>query len=154
MNAGFVSPAFIDTLGPDAEYILSREVWATDIGKIKTLVAEVNDLFKKRFGRNMTGNSARSFTGLLVLADAINRAGSLKPEKIRESLLDTDIKSEELIMPWDGVKFDPETGQNLLGRGIIVQIQGREYRTVWPLELSETDVVWPMPSWSERGASQ
>jgi branched-chain amino acid transport system substrate-binding protein len=154
MNAGFVSPAFIDTLGADAEYILSREVWAPDIGKKKPLVAEVNDLFKKRFGRNMTGGSARSFTGLLVLADAINRAGNLKPEKIRKSLLDTDIKSEALIMPWDGVKFDPQTGQNLLGKGIIVQIQGGEYRTVWPRELSETLVVWPMPSRSERGATQ
>ena len=152
MNAGFISPYFLKTLGSDGEYILSREVWALDLGRKKPLVNTINDLFKRRFGGNMTGNSARVFTGLIALADAINRAHSLEAKKVREALLDTDIKGEQLIMPWDGVKFDPETGQNILGKGIIVQVQEGQYRTVWPWDLSSRAVIWPMPSWSERGA--
>lgn len=150
MNAGFISPYFLDTLGIDGEHILSREVWAWDLGKKKPLIKAVNDLFVKRFSRNMTGNSARSFTGLIVLADAINRAKSLEPEKIRKALLETDIKSNQLIMPWDGVKFNLKTGQNILGKGIIVQVQGGVYHTVWPWELAVTPVKWPMPDWSQR----
>jgi branched-chain amino acid transport system substrate-binding protein len=151
MNAGFISPSFLENLGMDGEYIFSREVWALDIGRMKPLVATINNLFKKRFDRNMNGNSARAFTGLLVLADAINRSKTLEPESIREALLKTHIKSEQLIMPWDGVIFDPETGQNTGGKGIIVQIQKGEYRTVWPRNLSDTPIIWPMPLWSERG---
>ena len=150
MDAGFISPYFLENLGKDGEYILSREVWALDLGQKKPLVTKINDLFVKRFGRNMTGNSARSFTGLLVLADSINRAISLEPTKIREALLASNIKSDQLIMPWDGVKFDYKTGQNLLGSGIIVQIQGGKYVTVWPSELSSSDPIWPMPAWSKR----
>ena len=151
MNAGFISPSFLENLGMDGEYVFSREVWALDIGRKKPLVATINNLFKERFDRNMNGNSARAFTGLIVLADAINRSKTLEPESIREALLKTHIKSEQLIMPWDGVVFDPETGQNTGGKGIIVQIQKGEYRTVWPRNLSENPIIWPMPSWSERG---
>jgi branched-chain amino acid transport system substrate-binding protein len=47
-----------------------------------------------------------------ALADAINRAGSTDPEKIREALTKTDLKPEQLMMGYQGVKFD-ETGQNI-----------------------------------------
>jgi branched-chain amino acid transport system substrate-binding protein len=150
MNAGFVDPSFLEKLGQDGNFILSREVWALDIGKKKPLLKAVNDLFFKRFGKNMTGTSARAFTGVIVLADAINRSKSLSPEAIRESLLATDMKGDELIMPWDGVSFDLQTGQNRLGKGIIVQVQNGEYKTVWPWDLSESTVVWPMPTWAQR----
>jgi len=152
MDAGFVSTSFMESMGKDSEYILSREAWALDIGRKKPLVHAVNDRFKEKTGRDMTGHSARAFTGLIVLADAMNRAAVLTPEAIRAALLATDFSSEQLIMPWDGVRFDPETGQNILGRGIIVQVQGGEYRTVWPLELSANIVVWPFPAWPDNNS--
>ncbi|OGP63166.1 MAG: hypothetical protein A2V65_06675 [Deltaproteobacteria bacterium RBG_13_49_15] len=150
MNAGFVDPSFLEKLGPDGNFILSREVWAPDIGSKKPLLKAVNDLFFKRFGRNMNGTSARAFTGLIVLADAINRARALTPAAIRDSLLATEMSGDNLIMPWDGVSFDPQTGQNRLGKGIIVQVQDDSYRTVWPWDLSESAVIWPMPGWTSR----
>ncbi|RMF37484.1 MAG: branched-chain amino acid ABC transporter substrate-binding protein, partial [Chloroflexi bacterium] len=57
MDAGFISPAFIQTLGDDANYILSREVWASDLGEARPLVRQVNALFRERYGTDMTGNS-------------------------------------------------------------------------------------------------
>lgn len=149
MDAGFISPAFVNTLGDDANYVLSREVWALDVGKTRPLITQVNDLYFKRYGTNLTGNSARVFTGLIVLADAINRAGSTEPEKIRQALLDTNIPAEQLIMPWDGVRFDPQTGQNTLAKGLIVQIQEQAYHTIWPWDLASRDLIWPMPEWGQ-----
>jgi branched-chain amino acid transport system substrate-binding protein len=150
MDAGFIVSEFIETLGADADYILSREVWALDLASTKPLIAAVNDLYKERTGRNMDGNSARAFTGMLTLVDAINRAGSVEPMAIRKTLLATDIPSEQLIMPWKGIKFDPTTHQNVLGAGIIVQVQDGEYKTVWPFDLAAAELVWPMPTWGER----
>ncbi len=149
-GGGFVDSAFRKELGKDAEYISSWEVWATDLAKKKPMVAAVNDMFQKRFGRSMNGHSARSFTGTLTMADAINRAGSTDPPAIRKALLATNIPGDQTIMPWKGIAFDSKTGQNTLASGIIVQVQGGVYKTVWPFDFASVDVIWPMPEWGKR----
>jgi branched-chain amino acid transport system substrate-binding protein len=149
MNAGFIESAYLKTVGKDGEYVLSREVWANDLEKARPVVNSVNEMYRKRYGVGMNGNSARTFTGLLTLADAINRAASTEPEKVRAALQATDIPASQLIMPWDGIKFD-QRGQNTLGRGIIVQVLNGEYTTVWPFDLATKDLVWPVPAWSQR----
>ena len=148
-NAGFTDTDFIKTLGKDAEYIITREVWALDLATRNPLIKEVNDLFNSRYKINFTGNSSRTFTGLMVMADAINRAGSTEPDAIRRALVATDIPSGKLIMPWKGVKFDA-AGQNTLGAGILVQIVDGKYNTVWPFNIASREVIWPMPKWSQR----
>jgi branched-chain amino acid transport system substrate-binding protein len=148
-NAGFTDTEFIRTLGKDAEYIITREVWSLDLASRNPLIKQVNDLFNSKYKANFTGNSSRSFTGMMVLADAINRAGATEPEKIRKALSETNMRADDLIMPWKGVKFD-ETGQNTLGRGILVQIIGGKYNTIYPFNFAAHDVVWPMPKWDQR----
>jgi branched-chain amino acid transport system substrate-binding protein len=98
---------------------------------------------------NFNGNSARAFTGVFALADAINRAGSVKPEAIQKALQSTSIPAADLIMPWGGIQFD-STGQNTKGAGIIVQVQDGKYATVWPFDLASKEVIWPMPAWDKR----
>ena len=150
-DGGFIDPEFLKTLGNDGGYVLVAERWSGDLAEAKPLIGTVNEMFRERYGTDMNGDSARSFTGMLVLADAINRAGSTHPEAIREALLETDMLGDCLIMPWDGVKFDQETHQNTLAKGIICQIVDGEYCTVWPWNLATKELVWPMPRWEERG---
>ena len=58
-------------------------------------------------------------------AEAINRAGSTDPEKIREALSKaTDLKPEQLMMGYQGVKFD-ETGQNILAATYLIQLKDK-----------------------------
>jgi branched-chain amino acid transport system substrate-binding protein len=128
-NAGFTDTEFIHTLGKDADYVMTREVWSLDLAKNKPLIGQANELFKSRYKVNFTGNSSRTFTGLLTLADAINRAGSTDPESIRKALVETNIDGNSIIMPWKGIKFD-EQGQNIYGAGILVQIIDGQYHTV------------------------
>jgi branched-chain amino acid transport system substrate-binding protein len=148
-DAGFNDTEFLRTLGKNGNYVLSREVWALDLTSRNPLIKQVNDLYLNRFKTNFTGNSARSFTGLYALADAINRAGTTQPEAIRKALAETRIPADKLIMPWGGIAFD-SSGQNTLGSGIIVQVQGGKYVTVWPFELASAEVIWPMPAWNRR----
>lgn len=148
-NAGFTDTDFIKTLGKDADFIITREVWALDLATRNPLIKQVNDLYNSRYHINFTGNSSRTFTGLMVMADAVNRAGSTDPEAIRKALTETNIRADNLIMPWKGVKFDA-TGQNTLGRGILVQIIDGKYNTVWPFNMASREVVWPMPKWDQR----
>ncbi|MBV7540760.1 ABC transporter substrate-binding protein [Acidovorax sp. sic0104] len=148
-NAGFTDTDFIRTLGKDADFIITRETWALDLATRNPMIKEVNDLFQKRYKINFTGNSSRTFTGLMVMADAINRAGSTEPEAVRTALTQTNIRADDIIMPWKGVKFDT-SGQNTLGRGILVQIIDGKYHTVWPFNMATREVVWPMPKWDQR----
>lgn len=153
MDAGFIDPLFLQTLGADAEFVFSREVFSLDLANKKPLVREIAALFRRKTGFEMTGNSARAFTGIVVLADALNRANTLSPEDIKLSLMATQIPPEQIIMPWDGVAFDAHTGQNTLGKGVIVQYLDEAYRIVWPKSLATAETVWPMPPWGARADS-
>ncbi len=57
----------------------------------------------------------------------INRAGSTDPEKIREALAKTDLKPDQLMMGYKGVKFD-ETGQNILAATYLIQLKDKALR--------------------------
>lgn len=151
MDAGFIGPTFIRELGPFAEGILSREVWAEDVARKKPLAARISRRFRERFGREMTGNSARAFTGILTLLEAIDKAGSVAPDRIREALLQIHVTPDRTIMPWDGIAFDPDTGQNVLGKGLIVQVQEGRYVTVWPWDQAEPPLCWPFPGLGVEG---
>ena len=68
---------------------------------------KINAIFKKHSnGRDLSDVPARNFTGFMTLLDAINRAGSTDPEKIRVALATTNIPADQLIVPYRGVKFD------------------------------------------------
>ncbi|MCR4425063.1 MAG: ABC transporter substrate-binding protein [Firmicutes bacterium] len=149
-RAGFISPEIFTTLGKDADYLFTTNVWAPDLGEKRPIVKRINELYRAKTGKDLTGDYARAFTGAFILVDAINRAGSVNPEAIRKALLATDYPGSQLIVPWAGVRFDQKTHQNTLGRGIITQAIGGVYRTVWPFDLASQEAVWPVPAWDKR----
>jgi len=146
-DAGFIDPGFIKTLGPDAEGVFTREVFSLDIKHRNQAVPLIDQLFRQRFNdKPLDGNTARDFMGILVLADALDRAGSTKPDAVRDALTKTNIPGKLTLMPWARIHFDA-TGQNDGGVGIIEQVQDGKYETVWPFDVAVRPVVWPMPAW-------
>jgi len=149
-NAGFIDPGFVKNLGKDANYAFTRDTFSLNIKHRNLGVPLINVLFKQRSnGANLDGNTARDFTAITVIADAIDRAGSTKPDAIIKALKATNIDGKRTIMPWRGIKFD-EKGQNELGNGLVEQIQDGVYETVWPFEVATKAAIWPMPAWDKR----
>jgi branched-chain amino acid transport system substrate-binding protein len=149
-NAGFTDPTFIKTMGKDAEGVITRSPYNSDLDKRIPLISKVNAIFKKHSnGRDLSDVPARVFTGFMTLVEAINRAGSTDPDKIRAALAATDIPADQLIVPYKGVKFDA-TGQNILVRPILMQVQGGKYCTIYPFELASCPVLFPTPTWTEK----
>ncbi len=149
-NAGYTDPTFLKQLGADAEGAITRNPYNDDLSKTIPLISKVNARFKKYSkGRDLSDVPVRAFTGFLALADAINRAGSTDPEKIRKALVATDISPKMLIVPWRGIKFGAD-GHNLLSRGILQQVQNGKYCTIYPFEVASCVVVYPMPSWKDK----
>ena len=131
-------------------YIITRSPFNTDLAKTIPMIGTVNDLFKTHSGgRDLSDVPARAFTGFMALANAINNAGSTDPEKIRQALVNLDMSSESLIVPYRGIKFGAD-GQNEKTRGIWMQVQNGKYCTVYPFELAACKLKYPMPTWSER----
>jgi len=142
-GAGFSDPAFLAGTGAIANGAASRSAWATEIADKRPAAKAIAELFQKKYNAPMTENSARSFTSILALAQAINDAKSTKPDAVRKALSALHVPAEQLIMPWDGITFDAK-GQNTQARGVVQQLIGGKYRVVFPKEYATTDAVWPM----------
>ncbi len=147
--AGHLDPNFLGTVGKDGEYFFVRAVYGLDLATRKPMVAKINELYKAKYGRDMSPNAARSFTAPFVVADAINRAGSTNPDDIRKALLETNIPGESLISPYEGVRFHPTTHDNILGRSLYLQVQEGRFRVVWPFDLAAVPYVFPFPEWNK-----
>jgi len=148
--AGYIEPGYLPAIKADGNFIIVRSTFALDLAKKKPLVGQVADLFKKKFGLEMSENAARSFMAPFVLAEAISRAKSVEAEAIVKALRETNIPGGQVIYPWKGIQFDPKTQQNVHATGTLVQIQDQQYVTVWPFESAAKDVVWPFPAWKSR----
>jgi len=145
-DAGFSDPTFIPTVGDLAQGAVNRS--AFDVGKAGSHSYKINALFKAKYGRDLDDTSARWMQGFLVLADAINRAGSTDAAKIQQALQETDLKPEALMIGYRGVKFDA-TGQNTLSATYLIQLQGKEYKSVWPSDRATAQLEWPMKGWKK-----
>jgi branched-chain amino acid transport system substrate-binding protein len=143
-DSGFSDPTFVPSVGSIAQGVMNRSAW--DVGAAGSVTAKINDMFKAKTGNQMDDTSARSMQAMLVLADAINRAGSAEPAKIQKALQETDLKPEQLMMGFRGVKFD-QTGQNILAATYLIQLQGKDYVSVWPDKSATAKVRWPMSGW-------
>jgi len=148
--SGYIEPAYLPAVKSDGNGIVIRSTFALDLARSKPLVGKVAELFKKKYGLEMSENAARSFTAPFVVADAINRAKATEAEAMVKALLETSLGPDQVVYPWEGVKFDPQTHQNVYARGILVQVQNGQYVTVWPFQSAAKDVVWPFPGWKGR----
>ena len=148
-DSGHISSDFVVQVGKDAEGTLTRAAFSTDLIDKRPAAKALNAFYGKRAGKDLYDFPARAFTGIMTLLDAINRAGSTDPEAIRKALVATNVPGDQLIMPWDKVMFD-DTGQNVGAKGIVLQMQGGKYHTIYPFEVATADVIHPIPSWKDR----
>ncbi len=146
-GAGFVDPKFVSTLGTKTDYAITRAAWSLEVGEKNATAKAVADAFKKKYGQNMTENSAREFEAMMTLGLAIESAGSTNPAKLQDAIKKTDIK--KTIMPWKGIKFDAK-GQNQYASGVIQQMKDGQYHVLFPTASASAPVVWPLPSLSSR----
>jgi len=148
-GGGHADPSFLKATGSNARYLFDIVEWETDVNKPG--VKEINEKFKARYGYNLAGESVDAYIAMYVIKDALERAGSTDPVKIREALAKTNLRSgPAMIASYDAIEFDA-TGQNKHAALSIVQINdlgnGLERITVWPKGARRAGYtpVFPMP---------
>jgi branched-chain amino acid transport system substrate-binding protein len=149
-DAGFEMANFHQTLGADTNGVLTRTVFIDKLAKVKKVAGQINDLYKKKYGDELTGATGRSVVGVQTWAYVLNRAGSTDPKAIQKACNEINIPGYELVMPWEGIKFDA-TGQNILGKGLIGQYQWKEGKAeleiIYPFDLATANMIYPFPGW-------
>jgi branched-chain amino acid transport system substrate-binding protein len=145
-DSGFSDPSFIKTVGKIAQGVFNRSSWS--IGAPGSPTFLINEMYKKKSGGDdLDDTAARIMQGFFVLCDAIDRAGSTDPAKIQAALKATDLKPDQLIMGYKGVKFD-DKGQNVLASGLVIQLQdGQNYIPVWPKDRASKAPAFPYKGW-------
>jgi branched-chain amino acid transport system substrate-binding protein len=147
-GAGPEDPLFYKNLGDLTENIMTIAQFSD---QINPYCREKAKKYQEIFNQPMGGHSANAYAGIYTLFDGISRAASADPKKIREAMVTTNICSgpAKNILPVKCIKFD-STGQ-LNYWAIIVQWKKGKLMPVWPEEFASAKVVWPMPTWKERG---
>ena len=144
-DSGYSDPSFIKSVGKISQGVFNRSSWS--VGAPGSPTALIAEMYKKKSGDEMDDTAARQMQGFLVLCDAIDRAGSTDPAKIQAALKATDLKPDQLMMGYKGVKFD-DKGQNVLAAGVMIQLQdGENYVAVWPKTSAQKAPVTPYKGW-------
>ncbi len=128
------------TFGDAAEGILCAAQWSERLNysdKWFGTAANYAKLFEAEYGYVPPYQAAESSAAVLVYADAIERAGSLDTEKIRDALAATEMQTF-----YGNIKFAP-TGQNTAKPMVLRQVQNGEYKLVAPLEWADSKFTFP-----------
>ena len=124
------------------EYISALECWIPGLpwpGNDKF----IEDVKKRTSGKLPWSDCGTGYIDVQVLTDAIERAGTLDREKIRDALAKT-----EMMTIGGPVKARPDGTFELLV--YLCQWQKGRFMPVWPKKYAIADPIYPIPKWSER----
>src|SRR5215468_7312393 len=130
-SGGFVIPDFYKNVGKLAEGLQGVAHWNHDMDDN---AQKVNAEYKKRTGEFLFEYAGGLVAQTFMLADALERAGSADPQKVRDALSSLDVSSGYAAMaPGGKVKFGPD-GKNVYGRPLGVQWQNADLASIFPKE--------------------
>jgi branched-chain amino acid transport system substrate-binding protein len=144
-GTGFAAAEFPTTdkgAGKYAEYTFSVSQWLPS-AKWKGS-QEFDQKYFKLAGSHPAYHAMEAYAVLLVAAAAIQNAKSDQAQAIRDALKQVDLPET----PFGPVKFDAH-GQNQ-HPVLITQVQGGQYKVVWPPDAAESKPIIPTPEWSKR----
>jgi branched-chain amino acid transport system substrate-binding protein len=136
LTAGPNFPEFAEELGPDAENILGPTQWEATMGWVDPYLGTPGEYarrYEAMWGSVPTYQSAESTAVGLALQVAIENAGSLETDAVRQALRDLDI-----VTFYGPINFD-ETGKNVAKPMATGQIQNGVFTVVAPSDAAVAD---------------
>ncbi len=141
------SAQIIEKFGKAAEYALCAAQWDRSLAYSDRWFGTAENYaqrFEKEYKDPATYESAESAAAVLTFVDAIERAGSLDREKVRDAIAGTD-----LMTFFGPIKFDP-SGKNVAKSMVLYQVQNGRYAVVAPGKWAKARPIYPAPAWDQR----
>jgi len=128
-SGGFVIPDFYKNVGTLAEGLQGVAHWNHDISDN---AQKVNVEYEKRTGEFLFEYAGGLVAQTFMIADALERAASTDPQKVRDAIASLDVSSGYAAMcPGGKVKFGPD-GKNIYAHPVGVQWQNGDLASVFP----------------------
>jgi branched-chain amino acid transport system substrate-binding protein len=148
-SVGPDTPDFRSSLGKDADYVFGGTQWSVTAqykgapGFISSSQAFAKE-FAAKYGHAPDYHNAESAAGCLAFQYAIQSAGSLDLQKVRDGLAGLNV-----VTFYGLLKFDSR-GINVYKPMAVNQIQNGQLVTVWPHVVADAKPQYPAPDWSKR----
>ncbi len=149
-SPGWYEPDVIKDLGKLIYYVMINVPWINPHSKV---YQQANAAFLKAYKKYLDTNSAYAYTGVLVIADVLERAGSTDPDKIVAALKKTHFANHPVV--GGPVVFD-EKGDNTGALTALIQVQPdpdllKRVKIVAPKQFAQSDeIVFPAPQLWKR----
>jgi branched-chain amino acid transport system substrate-binding protein len=148
-TVGPSTPDFVQSLGKDSNFVVSGSQWTPQVKYKAQFYLTAQDYvtaYQKAYNTQDAPDYhvAESTATCLALQRAIENAGTLKADKVRDSLAALDVTTF-----FGRIKFDSR-GINTFKPMVVEQIQSGTHHTVYPPEVADTRPQYPTPAWSAR----
>jgi len=149
-SPGWYEPDVIKDLDKLIYYVMVNVPWINPESKV---YQQANAAFQKAHSRYLDTNSAYAYTGVLVIADILERTASTDPEKILKATRQTNFTNHPVV--GGPVQFD-QKGNNTGALTALIQVQPdqdllKRVKIVAPNEFAQSDkIVFPAPQLWKR----
>ena len=135
-------PEYYKALGRTGEYVYGASQWEPSLtypGAREFAVA-----YEAEFNRIPSYHAAAAYAACILLGEAINRTGTLEPDRLREYLFKL-----QTVTAFGGFDVD-ERGYQIGHRMVTIQWQDGRQVVVWPDDVAAGKIRFPTPPWSQR----
>jgi branched-chain amino acid transport system substrate-binding protein len=147
ITVGPSNPTYVEEMGVDSNYVWGASQWESSLpyeDEYFGTAQDYADRYEERFDIAPSYQAAESTATALALHLAIEAAGSIETDDVRQALLDMDVQTY-----YGPINFD-ETGKNVGKPMVTIQIQDGEILVIAPEDAAVAETLWPAPTWSER----
>ncbi|MEM8857402.1 MAG: amino acid ABC transporter substrate-binding protein [Chloroflexota bacterium] len=146
ITVGPSNPQFVEEVGDMAEYIIGPTQWERTMswdGPYFGSAAEYGDMYETRWGEAPTYQAAESTAAGLAIMAAIEEAGTMEMDAVRQALRDLDI-----VTFYGPINFD-ETGKNTAKPMGAIQVQDGAINVIAPSGAAIAPLAFPMAPFSD-----
>jgi branched-chain amino acid transport system substrate-binding protein len=137
----------MEKFGNSADYVLCAGQWAPSLSYSDDLFGSASDYakeFEAEYGYVPPYQAAESSASVMVIVDALQRAGTQDTAAVRDALAATEMQTF-----YGNIKFD-ETGKNIAKPMVLRQIKDGKYSLVAPTDWANAELTYPRPMWADR----
>ena len=140
-NAAYSNPKFIAENRELTEHLFDGNYWHNPQSARAKAVFEA---YQKKFGSTMSNHSVQGYQVMFVLRDALERAGSMDRDKLRDAIAKGNLTDQ--ILTQESIRFD-EAGEDIYATPALIQVQNGKPVVVGPARYAEAKPVFPVPKW-------
>ncbi len=89
-------------------------------------------------------NTPMNYSAVMLVADALERAGRADRGALTEALSRTDGSFNRHVMPYGPTRF--ENGQNMAAQAVNTQVIGNDIKVIFPQDFADARPVYPYPA--------